>query len=134
MKIPKVMLKHLGMVSTQQLNLFPAKGGLSEYLSPHMIMSKKNIDYNKHCQHTLGTYVQANQDNDPTNTQAPRTIDAIYLRPMNNIQGGHEVMNLATGNVITRNRVWEQPATEMVIKAVENMAEKQGIKTLKLTG
>ena len=43
-------------------------------------------------------------------------------------------MNLTPGNVITRNRVWEQPATEMVIKAVENMAEKQGIKTLKLTG
>ena len=78
MKVLKVMLKYLGMVSTQQLNLFPAKGGILEYLSPHMIMSKKNIDYNKHCQHMLGTFVQANQDNDPRNTQAPRTIDAIY--------------------------------------------------------
>ena len=111
------------MVSTQQLNLFPVKGGLSEYYSPHVIMSKKNIDYNKHCQHTFGTFVQANQENNPMNMQAPRTIDAIYLRPLNNIQGGHEVMNLATGNVVTRSRVWERPATEMVIRVVENMAK-----------
>ena len=134
MKIPRVMLRHLGMVAQQQLNLFPAKGGISEYLSPHMIMSKKNIDYNKHCQFTFGTYVQAIQENNPKNTQAPRTIDAIYLRLLKNTQGGHEVMNLATGAVITRHRVWEQPATEMVIKAVEQMAERQGIETLKLTG
>ena len=133
MKISRTTLHHLGMVSIQQLNLFPAKGGISEYLSPHVIMAKTNIDYNKHCQCTFGTYVQANQENNPTNTQAPRTIDAIYLRPLKNVQGSHELMNLATGSVITRNKVWERPATEMVIKAVEDMAEQKGIKTSKLT-
>ena len=84
-KVLKVMLKYLEMVSTQQLNHFLAKGGISEYLSPHMIMSKKNIDYNKHCQHTFRIFVQANQENNPTNMQAPRMIDAIYLCPLNNI-------------------------------------------------
>ena len=78
-KLPKIMLKHLAMTSANQLNLFPAKGGISECLSPHMIMMKRNIDYNKHCQCTLGAYVQAYQVNDPMNTQAPRTIDVIYL-------------------------------------------------------
>ena len=52
------------------------------------------------------------------NTQALRTIDAIYLCPLNNIQGGHEVMNLATGNVVTRSRVWERLAMKMVIQVV----------------
>ena len=132
--IPKVMLKYLAMVSTQQLNLFPAKGGISQYFSPHVIMTGKNLDYNKHCQIPFGAYVQANQENTPTNTNAPRTIDAIYLRPLDNKQGGHELMNLQTGMVITRNRVWEQPVTDLVIKAVETMAEEQGIKSLKLTG
>jgi hypothetical protein len=75
-----------------------------------------------------------NQSNNPTNTNALRTIDAIYLRPMNNKQGGHEVMNLATGQVITRNRVWERPVTDLAIKAVETMAAEQGIKSLKLQG
>jgi hypothetical protein len=63
--IPKVMLKYLSMVSTHQLNLFPAKGGVSAYLSPYMIMTGRNLDFLKHCQVTFGTYVQANQENDP---------------------------------------------------------------------
>ena len=67
------------MVVVGQLNMFPAKGGVSEYYSPHMILSRKNVDYNKHCAYTFGSYVQASQENNLTNTQAPRTIDAIYL-------------------------------------------------------
>ena len=42
-------------------------------------------------------------------------------------------MNLQTGKVITRNVVTEFPVTDLVIKAVETMAEEQGIKTLKIT-
>jgi hypothetical protein len=33
--IPKTMIRHLAMVCTEQLNLFPAKGGVSVYYSPH---------------------------------------------------------------------------------------------------
>jgi hypothetical protein len=92
--IPCIMLKFLSMVCTHQLNLFLAKGGVSAYLSPHVIMTGRNLDFTKHCQVPFGAHVQANQKNDPTNTQAPRTIDAIYLRPITNKQGGHELINL----------------------------------------
>ena len=132
--MPRIMLRYLAMVSTNQLNLFPAKGGVSAYLSPSMILTGKNLDFEKHCQVPFGAYVQANQENDPTNTQAPRTIDAIYLRPMTNIQGGHELMNLHTGQMISRSRIWERPITNLVIQAVEALAHEQGITTLKLTG
>ena len=40
----------------------------------------------------FGSYVQANHEPNPKNTTAPRTLDAIYLRPTSNIQGGHELM------------------------------------------
>ena len=130
--IPRVMLKHLAMNCTHHLNLFPAKGGVSPYLSPHVILGGKDLDFNKHCQIPFGAYVQANQDNNPTNDNRARTLDAIYLRPTNNEQGGHELMDLNSGLVITRNRCWEIPVTDLVIRAVEYMAEKQGIKTLKL--
>ena len=43
-------------------------------------------------------------------------------------------MNLHTGQVITRNRIWEQPSTDLVIQTVEDMAADQGITGLKLTG
>ena len=132
--IPKVMLTHLAMDSTHKLNFFPAKGGVSDYFSPYVIMSGRKLDYNKHLKYQFGSYVQANQDNDPTNTNAPRTIDAIYLRPMPNLQGGHELMDLRTGRVITRRKVTEIPITDSVIRIVKEMAEQQGIKSLKLTG
>jgi hypothetical protein len=67
--IPHIMLRYLSMVSTHQLNLFPAKGGVSAYLSSYTIMTGRNLDYNKHCQVPFGAYVQANQENKPTNTQ-----------------------------------------------------------------
>ena len=43
-------------------------------------------------------------------------------------------MNLHTGQVITRNRIWERPLTDLVIQTVEQMAADQGITSLKLTG
>jgi hypothetical protein len=130
--IPKTMLKYLAMISTAQLNYFPAKGGISPYFSSHAILTGKTSDYEKHCKIPFGAYVQAN--NEPTNTIAPRTIDCIYLRPVANIQGGHELMDLRTGRVITRRRVTEIPVTELIIQAVETMAVDQGITTLKITG
>ena len=131
--MPKLMLRYLAMVCAHQLNLFPAKGGVSAYLSPHVLVGGQNLDFEKHCQIPFGSYVQANQENDPKNTNAPRTIDCIYLRPITrNIQGGHELMDLNSGRMITRQRVWEIPVTDVVIQAVERMGEEQGIKSLKL--
>jgi hypothetical protein len=49
-------------------------------------------------------------------------LDAIYLRQAQNQQGGHELMDLNSG----------QPVTDVVIKAVKNMAYQQGFKSLKV--
>ncbi len=43
-------------------------------------------------------------------------------------------MNLATGQPLTATKVTELPVTEHVIKSVENLAEEQDIKSLKITG
>ena len=94
-------------------------------------MNQMNLDYNKHCVVPFGTYVQANHKTNPTNTNKPRTLDAIYLHPTDNIQGGHELMDLNSGRVITRRKVTEIPVTELVIKAIEQMAYNEGFKSLK---
>ena len=65
---PNVMAQMMVLNAVTQLNLVPAKGGVSEYYSPHMILKRPNLDLSKHCQFEFGTYVQANQDNNPTNT------------------------------------------------------------------
>ena len=129
--IPKTMIKHLAMKVTSDLNLFPVKGGVSEFYSPNVILSKRNLDYKKHCMFEFGSYVQASQVNYPSNTNKPRTIDAIYLRPTKTIQGGHEVLDLRSNRVITRPKVTAIPVTDLIIEKVEAMATEQGIKSLK---
>ncbi len=69
--IPRLMLRYLAMVATHQLNMFPAKGGISEYFSPRVLLGGQSVDYNKHCQVPFGAYHQANEENSPKNTNAP---------------------------------------------------------------
>ncbi|TAG96755.1 MAG: hypothetical protein EAZ17_09905, partial [Sphingobacteriales bacterium] len=118
--IPRVMIKYLCLNQTANTNIFPAKNGISAYLSPQTIITSLVTDYNKSCQVAFGAYVQAY--NETRNDQTPRTFDAIYLRPSKNKQGGHDVMNLQTGKAVNSPRVKEIPLSELVIQAVEKMA------------
>ena len=70
------------------------------------------MDYNKECLIPFGAYVQANNEPTFTNSNAPHTLDAIYLRPTQNLQGGHELMDLNSGKLITRSRVTDIPITD----------------------
>ena len=130
--LPRVMWAHLAMLVTDQLNYFPAKGGASKYFSPHVLLKKMDLDYEKHCKIPFGSYVIANHEHDPKNTPATRGIDCIYLRPLNNKQGGHYLMHLSTGKLITRQTVTVVPITDSVIHRVDKLGTKQGMKSLKL--
>jgi hypothetical protein len=77
--LPWIMIKILVDDSAKKLNFFPAKNGISPYYSPRMILHQRNLDYTKHCQYSFGTYVQAHDEPDPSNTNAPHTLDGIYL-------------------------------------------------------
>ena len=107
--IPKVMLKTLAVVLCRQLNYFPAKNGMSDYFSPHMLMNRENIDYNKHCKFTFGEYVQAYQEEEKKNDNKPCTIDGIYLQPCFKSSGGHYIMNIATGARMHKKVLWSVP-------------------------
>ena len=96
-------------------------------------MQQVPLEYGKHCTVPFGAYVQASNETTPTNTNARRTIDAIYLHPNTNQQGGHELMNLGMDKVITQRKVMEIPITDLVIKAVECMAALDKVKSLKFT-
>jgi hypothetical protein len=89
------------------------------------------LDYAKHCTVPFGAYVQANHETNQTNLNASQTLDAIYLRLVNSMQGGHELYDLNSGRVITRARVTQISVTDVVIKAIKHIAEDQGIKSLK---
>ena len=96
-----------------------------------MLVAQKVLDYKKHFQHEFGEYVQAMHENDPTNAMTEWSIDGIYLHPNMNQQGGHVIMNLNTGKIITRSRVITIPLTKMVKDTVEQMAIRQGFTKMK---
>ena len=132
--LPRLLVKTLVMESAKKLNFFPAKNGVSLYFSPRMILHQRTLDYNKHCKYPTGTYVQAHDKPNPTNTTAPRTLDCIYLHYNNNQQGGHELLHLPTNQLITRRTVTPIPITPAIIKQVHQLAEHDGMpKGLKIT-
>ena len=98
--IPRIMIEHLVQITAERLNMFPVKRGVSSHYSPEMILMARKLDYNKHCKYSFGTYVQASHETQFTNSNIARTLDAIYLRPNSNAQGGHLLMNIATGKLI----------------------------------
>jgi hypothetical protein len=129
--LPRTLIRYLVTTQASQLNLFPAKGGISPYYSLRTILGLPVLDFDKHCAVPFGAYVQANHETNQTNSNAARTLDAIYLRPGVNMQGGHELYDLNLNREITRARVTQIPVTDVVIKAIEQIAEDQGFKTLK---
>ena len=128
-RIPKLMVDILAQECARWLNMFPPNGGASTYYSPLAIISGRIIDYKKHCGIVFGSYVEAGDENDPTNTIKSRTIGCIYLRPRFGDNVVYELMNLRTGQLITRRRVTEVAITDTIIQQVEKLAEKDGMKT-----
>jgi hypothetical protein len=103
-----------------------------------MILHQKNLDFAKHCQYAFGTYVQAHDEPNSSNTNAPRSLDCIYLRYNENLQGGHQLLHLPTNSLITRRQVTPVPITPSVIKQVHTLAIQEqmplGLKIANKTG
>jgi hypothetical protein len=88
---------------THNTNIFPSKNGISDYLSPHTIITGKTTAHTKACQVAFGAYVQG--FNVSRNDQTPRTFDGIYLRPSKNKQGRSEVLDIVTEKAINTPKV-----------------------------
>jgi hypothetical protein len=50
--LPSTLIWYLVTMQASQLNLFPAKGGISPYYSPRTILGLPVLDYEKHLEHT----------------------------------------------------------------------------------
>ena len=100
-RLTAIMIKFWLLKALKRLKDIPAENGISPYYSPRMIIHHETLDYNKHCMIPLGSYVQAHNEPESSNSQQhPRTLDCIYLRCINNKQGGHEFLDLRTGSII----------------------------------
>ena len=125
--LTRTMVKILVQESAKKLNFFPARHGVSQFYSPRMILHQRNLQYNKHCKYSFGSFVEAAHDPNPKNTNAPRTLDCIYLRYHENDQGGHQCLHLQTNRIITRAKVTPVPITAAVINQVRTIATQENM-------
>ena len=82
------------MESTKKLNLFPNKHGVSNYFSLRMIIHQENLDCERHWKYQIGEYVQYHDEPQHKSKDSPLSLDFVYLCPMDNAQGGHELLYL----------------------------------------
>ena len=130
--LPILCIKELPPESANKLNFFPPADGISKYYSPREILSHQRLDYAKHCSIPQFSYVEADEDTKPKNSQKARTLACIYLRPAYSLQGGHVLYHLATKSVIKRPKCRVIPVTNPVIEAVERLAKADGMTGLVL--
>ena len=55
--LPRVMIRYLPLRITRDQSLFPKDEGISKYFSPHVLLTQKQVDYNKEFQFSYGDYV-----------------------------------------------------------------------------
>eukprot|EP00978_Attheya_sp_CCMP212_P017186 scaffold45596_cov58-Attheya_sp.AAC.9 len=127
-RLPKILVKYLVSEATKKLNFFRAKNRISQYYySSRMILHQQNQDFNKHCKYSIGSYVQGHDEPAPSNTNAARTLDCLYLRYHSVAQGGHELLHLATNKVVIRRKITPVPITPAIIKRVHYLAEQDNM-------
>jgi len=124
-RVPRLLIIYMVITVVVLLNYFPTKGGISNTLSPNVIMSGTQLDYKKHLSMPIGAYCQVHEEELPRNSQKARTKGAICLGPSGNKQGGYRFMSLFTGKKITR-RSWDElPMPDIVIARVNELGKDQ---------
>jgi len=124
-RIPKMLTIHIVFASVRMLNYFPTKGGISAIYSPRTIMSGETLNFKKHLSLKVGQYCQIHEEDEPRNSQLPRTQGANCLGPSDNIQGGFNFMTLLTTRKVVR-RKWDViPMPDTVIAQINTLGSDQ---------
>ena len=93
------------------------------------ILTGKPVYCTKYKKMRFGSYGQAIHKTNLMNTTMPRTLGVINLRWLDTLSGGFEVMNLLTGNLISRRKVTLIPITQEFIDGIEALANKYSIES-----
>ncbi|CAJ1940682.1 unnamed protein product [Cylindrotheca closterium] len=128
--IPKKLTVALMTRVAKISNYYPAKGGLSEYYSPHMIMHQRMVDASKEFVAEINAYVHG-YGHDTKNNMAARTIESVYMGPTDDIQEGHRIYDLNTKCKARCAKIKVLLMTDQVIKIIEEDARLEGVTELR---
>ena len=83
----------------------------------------QTVDYNRHCRHEFGQYVQTHEQHD--NSMSPRTVGSLAMCPTGNSQGKYYYFSLSTGRIINRTNATSLPMPDDVIDRVQKILRRQ---------
>ena len=127
-----IMTKMLVAEATTRLNFFVNVNGIEHY-SPRQLLKEPKVDYGKHCQIPIFSFVQAPHEATVYNSQQPRTLDCLYMRPLYTMHGGHQLYHIPTGKLITRHgKLHVIPTPSHVIDKINELGKKQNGSILKI--
>lgn len=98
--LPRMMTKKLMKTIVFYINAFVWKDGASQHLPPVSIVEGLVLDYNKHFHVVFGTCCHTFEGT--SNDMQKRTVGAVALGPLENLQGGMKLMSLVSGSGINR--------------------------------
>jgi hypothetical protein len=126
--MPPIIIGHATIFSFKWLNpppqeVDPTRSGISNTLSPQEIVTGLKPNTSKHCKIPFGGYAQVHAESSQgNNAMVSRTVGAISLGPVGNIEGPYKFMSLLTGKLIKGRSFTPLPMPENVITQVEGMA------------
>jgi hypothetical protein len=121
--IPRVIKLELVNLVVFTTNHIVRKNSISPYLSPCRIVLGQAFDASKSCRLAIGSYCQIHEEELPRNSASiPRTVDAIALRAINNLQGSYLFLRLDTWRRVDRRSWTELPMPQHIIDAIEAKA------------
>jgi hypothetical protein len=120
----KLIVTNVVYFSVLWLNAFSVKSGVSAEHSPRAIDVRTNLDWKKHCKIPFGTYVEAHDEPDVTNSMIPRTHECIALGPTGNFNGNHKLFCLNTRLVLKRRNWTTYPMSQRIQDKVNRWGEK----------
>ena len=79
-------------------------------------MTRRKLNWKKHCKALFGSYVQAREDSEVTNGMRGRTFASLFIGPTANRQGTSKVFDLITGKVKKPRTITNYPMPDSIIK------------------
>lgn len=119
---PKLFKLALITNAVTWLNMFPHTDGISNILSPRVIVTGVSANFKTHCRVPIGSYCEIHDEPSPSNTETPRTSPAIALNSTGNQQGGVYFLSLTTGKKVSRRNWTELPIDQDIIETVHDIA------------
>ena len=130
-RVPALFVAELVAFAVRCRNQVPHDDGVSDSLSPLSIVTgAPPVDANK-LTLEFGSYCQAFNKTNPTNSQLSRAISSIAMNPCHNAKGDYYFLNLETGRRIYRQQYNVLPLTKAVIDQVEYLGLKQKMPKLR---